>query len=164
MVGTCSVCAPLNKPCKLIAHKSERTGKRFIRCENYEECQVSYPLPQRGELEATHDTCDACGAPEVIVHTQRGPWRICVNMNCPTKAAAASGARGRGRSASAKSAGSKAKSSKTAKSTKSTKTAKTARATKTTKAAKATTRSQAAATDGLSASSADDALTTTPLA
>ncbi len=171
VVGTCSVCAPLNKPCKLIAHKSERTGKRFIRCENYEECQVSYPLPQRGELEATQDTCDACGAPEVIVHTQRGPWRICVNMNCPTKAAAASGARGRGRSASAKSAGSKAKSSKAAKSTgaaKTSKTTKTTHATKTTKTTKTTkaktTRAKAVAADAVSVAGADSASTTTPLA
>ena len=40
VVGTCSVCAPRNVPCKLIAHKSERTGKRFIRCENYEELSL----------------------------------------------------------------------------------------------------------------------------
>ena len=57
----------------LVAHKSERTGKRFIRCTNYDECGTSYPLPQRGELHATGETCPDCGAPMVEVTTARGP-------------------------------------------------------------------------------------------
>ena len=58
---------------------------RFIRCTNYEECGTSYPLPQRGKLTATGETCEHCGAPVVVVETARGPWRICVNMDCPGK-------------------------------------------------------------------------------
>ena len=69
----------------MIAHKSEKSGKRFIRCTNYDDCGVSYPLPARGKLEATGETCPECGAPIVVVNTARGPWRICVNMDCPTK-------------------------------------------------------------------------------
>ena len=46
---------------------------------------MSYPLPARGKLEATGETCPECGAPIVVVNTARGPWRICVNMDCPTK-------------------------------------------------------------------------------
>ena len=68
-----------------MAQKNPRTLKRFIRCTNYDQCQVSYPLPQRGELTATGEVCDECGAPEVIVTTSRGPWRICVNMDCPKR-------------------------------------------------------------------------------
>ena len=70
---------------KLIAQRNPRTLKRFIRCENYEECGTSYPLPQRGELHATGETCPDCGAPMVEVTTARGPWKICVNMDCPSK-------------------------------------------------------------------------------
>jgi DNA topoisomerase-1 len=78
-----------------VAHKSEKSGKRFIRCTNYDECGTSYPLPQRGELHATGETCPECGAPIVEVVTQRGPWRVCVNMDCPSREKkAASGARG----------------------------------------------------------------------
>ena len=97
-VGECKTCAEAGKHGDLIAHKSERTGKRFIRCENYDECGTSYPLPARGELHALGETCPECGAPMVEVTTQRGPWRICVNMDCPSKEkkAAASG-RGKGR-------------------------------------------------------------------
>ena len=46
---------------------------------------VSYPLPARGKLEATGEVCEHCGAPIVVVETARGPWRICVNMDCPSK-------------------------------------------------------------------------------
>jgi DNA topoisomerase-1 len=84
-VGKCPVCKEAGRKGRLLAQKNPRTLKRFIRCENYEQCQVSYPLPQRGELQATGEACDECGAPEVIVTTTRGPWRICVNMNCPKR-------------------------------------------------------------------------------
>ena len=84
-VGECSVCAEAGRHGDLVAHKSEKSGKRFIRCSNYEECGVSYPLPARGKLEATGEVCEHCGAPVVVVETARGPWRICVNMDCPGK-------------------------------------------------------------------------------
>ena len=95
-VGECQACAEAGKHGDLIAHKSERTGKRFIRCENYEECGTSYPLPARGKLRALGETCPDCGAPMVEVNTQRGPWRICVNMDCPGKEKKPA-AKGRGR-------------------------------------------------------------------
>ena len=84
-VGECKKCAEEGRHGDLIAHKSERTGKRFIRCTNYDDCGVSYPLPARGKLSATGEECPECGAPIVVVETARGPWRICVNMDCPTK-------------------------------------------------------------------------------
>lgn len=59
-------------------------GNRYIRCTDYENCKTSYPLPQSGELEATGETCE-CGAPIVVVHTRKGPWRICVDPDCPLK-------------------------------------------------------------------------------
>ena len=83
-VGECKVCAEAGRHGDLIAHKSERSGKRFIRCTNYDDCGVSYPLPARGKLTATDETCPECGAPMIIVETARGPWKKCVNMDCPT--------------------------------------------------------------------------------
>lgn len=84
-LGPCHVCAAHGWDGHLIAHKSERTLKRFVRCTNYEQCGTSYPLPQRGKLEATGETCPDCGAPMVVVQTARGPWKLCVNMDCPGK-------------------------------------------------------------------------------
>ena len=117
VVGECPACKAAGKDAKLIAHKSEKTGKRFIRCENYDECGTSYPRPARGKLEATGETCPACGAPLVVVHTARGPWKLCPNPACPEnekKAAARTAGRGgsRTRSASARSTASKSSAKK----------------------------------------------------
>ncbi len=134
-VGECSVCAEAGRHGDLIAHKSEKSGKRFIRCTNYDECGVSYPLPGRGKLEATGETCEHCGAPIVIVHTARGPWRICVNMDCPGKEKKTT-ARGRGKTAAAKkSTGAKKASSSTAKKSTGTRKTVTKKATGTKKTA-----------------------------
>ena len=112
-VGVCHACAEAGRTGKLIAHKSERTGKRFIRCTNYDDCGTSYPLPQRGKLEATGEECPDCGAPMVIVTTARGPWKLCPNMDCPGREKKAAAGRGRGRGT-----GTKAGSAKTPAATK----------------------------------------------
>ena len=39
-VGECSVCAEAGRHGDLFAHKSEKSGKRFIRCSNYDDCGV----------------------------------------------------------------------------------------------------------------------------
>ena len=106
-VGVCHACAEAGRVGKLIAHKSERTGKRFIRCTNYDDCGTSYPLPQRGKLEATGEECPDCGAPMVIVTTTRGPWKLCPNMDCPGREKKAAAGRGRSRGAGAKAASAK---------------------------------------------------------
>lgn len=103
VVGECSACAQAGRTGQLIAHKSEKSGKRFIRCSNYDTCGTSYPLPARGKLSATGETCPECGAPLVEVVTARGPWKFCVNMDCPSKEKAKSAPR-RGRSRSVKGA------------------------------------------------------------
>ena len=116
VVGKCPVCAAKGKEANLVAQKNPRTLKRFIRCENYEECETSYPLPQYGKLTPTEETCPDCGAPMVIVTTGRGPWKLCPNFDCPSKekeegrSEKGQAARGRGassaRSKASKSAGS----------------------------------------------------------
>ena len=106
-VGVCHACAEAGRTGKLIAHKSERTGKRFIRCTNYDDCGTSYPLPQRGKLEATGEECPDCGAPMVIVTTARGPWKLCPNMDCPSREKKAAAGRGRGRGTGTKAASAK---------------------------------------------------------
>lgn len=85
-VGICPKCTDRGIfNAKLIAQRNPRTLKRFIRCENYDDCGCSYPLPQYGNLTATDEVCEACGAPMVIVTTTRGPWKLCPNFDCPTK-------------------------------------------------------------------------------
>ncbi|SEO69831.1 DNA topoisomerase I [Denitrobacterium detoxificans] len=88
-VGVCPKCKELGKTSKLIARKNPRTLKRSITCENFDECQTRYPLPQYGELTATEEVCEHCGAPMVIVTTNRGPWKLCPNFECPGREIAA---------------------------------------------------------------------------
>ena len=113
-VGVCHACAEAGRTGKLIAHKSERTGKRFIRCTNYDDCGTSYPLPQRGKLEATGEECPDCGAPMVIVTTARGPWKLCPNTDCPGREKKAAAGRGRGRGSGTKAASAKKSAAKKA--------------------------------------------------
>lgn len=103
-VGTCPTCAEAGITAKLVAHKNPRTLKRFIRCENYDECNTGYPLPQYGALTATQEVCEHCGAPMVIVTTNRGPWKLCPNFQCPGKeeAAAKKAAKAEAKAAKAK--------------------------------------------------------------
>ena len=103
VVGACPVCAAAGKQSKLVAQRNPRTLKRFIRCENYDECATSYPLPQNGALKATDEVCPSCGAPMVVVVTSRGPWKLCPNTACPSKEETGDGAA----SKNAKSTGSK---------------------------------------------------------
>lgn len=111
-VGECPGCRELGKEGRLIAQRSPKSLKRFIRCTNYDECNTSYPLPQRGELSATNEACEACGAPKVVVKTARGPWEICPNLECPLREEAeeekkTSAAKGKGKAKSKSKAKSK---------------------------------------------------------
>ncbi|MGI6220996.1 MAG: DNA topoisomerase I [Coriobacteriales bacterium] len=85
VVGDCKACERLGKTSRLIAQKNPKTLKRFIRCENYDECQTSYPLPRNGKIEATGEYCEHCDAPLVVVQTRRGPWKLCPNLSCPSQ-------------------------------------------------------------------------------
>jgi len=93
-LGECPVCrekgykADDGEIGHIIGQRNPKTLKRFARCTAYDQCNVSYALPARGDLEPTGEFCKTCGAPEVIVKTARGPWRICIDMDCPDKAEA----------------------------------------------------------------------------
>ena len=85
VVGECPVCKEKGIHAKLIARKNPRTLKRSITCENFDECGTRYPLPQYGKLTPTEEVCEHCGAPLVIVTTNRGTWKLCPNFNCSAK-------------------------------------------------------------------------------
>ncbi len=113
VVGKCPTCAAKGIDANLIAQRNPRSLKRFIRCENYDTCETSYPLPQYGKLTPTDEVCEHCGAPIVVVTTNRGPWKLCPNFNCPGKekdeAKAKGGKGGKGAKGSSRSKGKSAK-------------------------------------------------------
>jgi DNA topoisomerase I len=88
IIGKC----PTGDGGDLVVRRSPNTLKRYVRCTNYDECGTSYPLPQSGEIEPTDEICECGehGTPKIIVHTRKGPWKICINPECPLKPGAKS--------------------------------------------------------------------------
>jgi DNA topoisomerase-1 len=81
IVGKCPNCGTGN----LTIVYSRKTGKRFIGCSNYFKgvCSTSFPLPQRGTVKPTGNSCKACGWPQILVRLKgRRPWNLCFNPDC----------------------------------------------------------------------------------
>ena len=82
VIGACPACS--NGDVRII--RSKKSGKRFAGCSNYPTCSNSYPLPQRGTIIGSKNPCSACGHPMITVKGGgRRPWRMCLNMECPTR-------------------------------------------------------------------------------
>lgn len=84
VLGPCPVC----KTGEIRLIRNKRTGKRFAGCSNYFSgtCNTSYPLPQRGKIQATGKSCSKCGAPIIrVIRRGRRPWELCINFDCPSK-------------------------------------------------------------------------------
>ena len=80
VIGECPRCGG-----NLRIIRSRRSGKRFIGCENYPECEVSYPLPQRRGVYPTQKRCNACGLPMVSISLGKRRVLSCIDMNCKSK-------------------------------------------------------------------------------
>ena len=88
-VGACPKCADG----KLVILRSKKTGKRFVGCTNYFEgkCNVTFPLPQNGNVKPLNTTCKSCGFPILQVRMKgKRCWKLCLNPNCPQKERATS--------------------------------------------------------------------------
>ena len=78
-IGVCPSCG------KALMIRKSRKGKRFVGCKGYPNCKQTYPLPQRGIIKKTDQTCPLCHAPIVkVVSKGKKPWEICINIDCPT--------------------------------------------------------------------------------
>jgi len=84
MIGACSTC----QNGKLVILYSRKTGKRFVGCTNYFEgnCETAFPLPQRGFVKPSGNTCKSCGWPTLRIWIKgKRPWNLCFNPNCLSK-------------------------------------------------------------------------------
>ncbi len=80
-LGACPGCGS-----QLRLLKAKKTRKRFVGCENYPKCRVTYPLPQFGMVVPTGESCPECGSPRIkVVNKGRKPWVLCLDPECPTK-------------------------------------------------------------------------------
>jgi DNA topoisomerase-1 len=65
--------------------RAKKSGKRFVGCEGYPDCDQTYGLPQRGDLIRLEEECSICGkTPRVKVMGGRRPWNLCLNEECPS--------------------------------------------------------------------------------
>lgn len=76
VIGKCPKCGG-----DLVVRYNRKTGKRFVGCSNWPNCNVTYPLLQRGEIIPTDKTC-CDGAPVVKIREKGREYEICVDMNC----------------------------------------------------------------------------------
>ncbi len=69
--------------------KFSRKGKakmRFIACDNYPKCKVTFTIPQSGGIKGTEKFCAHCKQPIVLVFMRRRkPQEVCLNKECPSK-------------------------------------------------------------------------------
>ena len=83
-IGACPVC----KKGELRMIRSYKTKKRFVGCSNYSAgCKATAPLPQKGIIRVSGKACPECDWPIVgVIFARRAKqWKICVNMQCPSK-------------------------------------------------------------------------------
>ena len=62
-----------------LAIKQLRSGSRLVGCTRYPDCDYSLPLPRRGEIEVTDETCEEHDLPHLRVHSGDEPWEL----GCP---------------------------------------------------------------------------------
>jgi DNA topoisomerase I len=73
-------------PNKLRIIRARKSGKRFVGCEGYPDCDQTYGIPQRGDLIRLEEVCSICGkTPRLkVLIPRRRPWNLCLNEECPS--------------------------------------------------------------------------------
>ncbi|HVL49613.1 MAG TPA: DNA topoisomerase I [Candidatus Thermoplasmatota archaeon] len=77
-IGPCGKCGKG----KLIMRRS-KSGKRFVGCSTWPECDQTYPLPQYGKIVQGEGTCPVCSAPSIrVINKGKRPWTTCLTLGC----------------------------------------------------------------------------------
>jgi DNA topoisomerase-1 len=91
ILGPCPQCRDAGRvneqgePNRLKIIRAKKSGKRFVGCEGYPDCDQTYGIPQRGDLIRLEEVCSICGqTPRLKVFTGRRPWNLCLNDDCPS--------------------------------------------------------------------------------
>ncbi|GAB3410895.1 DNA topoisomerase I [Haloparvum alkalitolerans] len=77
VIGVCPECG--EEEGGELAIKQLRSGSRLVGCTRYPDCDYSLPLPRRGEIEVTDETCEEHDLPHLRVHSGDEPWEL----GCP---------------------------------------------------------------------------------
>ncbi|ESS03749.1 MAG: Zn-finger domain associated with topoisomerase type I [uncultured archaeon A07HR67] len=80
VIGACPACNEAGDDSGgELAIKQLRSGSRLVGCTRYPDCEYSLPLPRRGEIEVTDETCEEHDLPHLRVHSGDEPWEL----GCP---------------------------------------------------------------------------------
>jgi DNA topoisomerase-1 len=64
----------------------KKGGSSFVGCSNYPDCENTYPLPNRGDIQSTDKECEECGKPIIYVDRDKGKnYSMCIDPDCPSK-------------------------------------------------------------------------------
>lgn len=77
VVGKCPKCGG-----DLVVRYNRKSGKRFVGCSNWPNCNVTYPLLQRGEVIPTGKICPECKAPIVRIREKGREFEVCLDIKC----------------------------------------------------------------------------------
>ncbi|RDI71290.1 DNA topoisomerase I [Halopelagius longus] len=79
VIGTCPECGEEHGG--ELAIKRLRSGSRLVGCTRYPDCDYSLPLPRRGDVEVTDDSCEEHDLPKIRItyDGDREPW----DLGCP---------------------------------------------------------------------------------
>ncbi|QOS10835.1 DNA topoisomerase 1 [Haloferax gibbonsii] len=79
VIGTCPECG--DEHGGDLAIKRLRSGSRLVGCTRYPDCDYSLPLPRRGDIEVTDESCEEHDLPELRITYEgdREPWEL----GCP---------------------------------------------------------------------------------
>ncbi|WP_148412974.1 DNA topoisomerase I [Haloferax sp. KTX1] len=79
VIGTCPECGA--EEGGELAIKRLRSGSRLVGCTRYPDCDYSLPLPRRGDIEVTDESCEEHDLPELRITYEgdREPWEL----GCP---------------------------------------------------------------------------------
>ncbi|MFB6195596.1 MAG: DNA topoisomerase I, partial [Haloplanus sp.] len=80
IVGPCPDCG--DEEGGELAVKRLRSGGRLVGCTRYPDCDYSLPMPRRGDVELTDETCEEHGLPGLRItyeDADREPW----DLGCP---------------------------------------------------------------------------------
>ncbi|MBW2967311.1 DNA topoisomerase I [Candidatus Woesearchaeota archaeon] len=79
LIGKCTVCKGN------LVIKRGKFGK-FIACDNYPDCSMTFKLPATGMIKPTKKVCEECNHPIImVINRGKRPQEVCINPDCPGK-------------------------------------------------------------------------------
>jgi len=82
ILGKCHKCK--NGTLKIIM--SKKSKKKFVACDQYPKCEITFNLPQNALIKPNETPCATCAYPQILIIRARArPQVTCINPTCSSK-------------------------------------------------------------------------------